>query len=109
MDKNFILQSDLAAAELVYPLSCWVIQDGDVVDEANIVFSLDNRADRMQTVEALGERKGINIRATRYGDGTKANVHFGYWRTVRAGLAFGKEYTSYTEAVRHAVMDENDE
>jgi len=97
-DKDFILQSDLAAAELVYPLSCWVIQDGDVVDEANIVFSLTNPANRMQTVEALGAKHGISIRPA------SQETPDENWAYQTSYDAWSVAFLTYIEAVRHAVM-----
>jgi len=93
-DKDFILQSDVAAAVL-----CGISKVIAPIAVETGVFSLSNPADLMQTVIALGQRM---IHIVPVIDGWVI-CHY-MCKVPKTG-----EYKTYIEAVRHAVMALKDE
>jgi len=105
MDKNFMLQSDLAAAKLSYPEQTWekgLCEEGPIciIDKPYTQeFSLSNPADLKQTMEELFAH-GACIYG--YGEGESKGICVEIIVNRKTLRVIEKK--DLIDAVRHAVM-----
>jgi len=97
-DKDFILQSDVAATVL-----CGISKVIAPIAVETGVFSLSNPADLMQTVVALGDKHGIYIVPEFKHIGDEV-ISTSWWEADGPKSFYVEACDTYTEAIRHAVM-----